>query len=293
MDFNNQQFIAPIDSNPYAQPYNAMPLPPKKRRLGWLWLFFTLAIILTILTFSMVVYTEIAAREAQLRSFLESAQQETSGAIIENQLLGNLAGVGLAGSSSTEAAVATVKTVDAALDKNRRLAEKSGRPQLGNVSSSLVIVEFADFNCSVCLQEFPIIRAITNKYSKDIRFIFRNYPVIDQNSLMLAQAGLCAEEQGKFWSFHDRLYSSQGQVATLDDFKKVVVMSGLNWNKLQDCVNKEKYKPQVMEDMQDAIDLGAQGTPTFFINGKMIAGAIDEKSWDEIIAKYKELTNQK
>jgi len=208
-------------------------------------------------------------------------------------LLGNLAGVGLAGSSSTEAAVATVKTVDAALDKNRRLAEKSGRPQLGNVSFSLVIVEFADFNCSVCLQEFPIIRAITNKYSKDIRFIFRNYPVIDQNSLMLAQAGLCAEEQGKFWSFHDRLYSSQGQVATLDDFKKVVVMSGLNWNKLQDCVNKEKYKPQVMEDMQDAIDLGAQGTPTFFINGKMIAGAIDEKSWDEIIAKYKELTNQK
>lgn len=292
MDYNNQQFVAPINPNPYVPPQAAMSLPPKKRRLGWLWLFFALVIILSILTFSMVVYTEIAAREAQLKNFLESAQQETSGAIIENQLLGNLAGVGLTG-SSTEVTATPTRAVDAASDKNRKLAEKFGRPQLGNASSSLVIVEFADFNCSVCLEEFPIIRAITNKYAKDIKFIFRNYPVIDQNSLMLAQAGLCAEEQGKFWPFHDRLYSSQGQIANLDAFKKIVVMSGLNWNKLQDCVNKEKYKPQVMEDMQDAIDLGAQGTPTFFINGKMIAGAIDEKTWEDIIAKYKELTNQK
>lgn len=256
---------------------------PAKSRWRWLWISGVALAILAALVLVLAVYSEIAARDAELKNFLKVVQQETSGAIIKDSLLGDLTGLAATSTSATSTTVVS--------DNNRRLAEKSGRPQLGNVSSSLVIVEFADFDCPVCLKEFPIIRAISNKYAKDILYIFRNYPVIDQNSLMLAQAGLCAHEQGKFWPFHDRLYANQGKITDLEAFKKIAIMSGLNWNKLQQCINTEKYKPQVLEDMQDALDLGAAGTPTFFINGKKLEGAVDEATWESIIAKYKELSH--
>jgi len=292
MDFNEQrqlnQMIAPVSGYP-AYPAGLPPFRKNKKWLKWLLLIASMAAILIVLVFSFVVYSEVAARDAKLKELLQSAQQGTSGAIIESRLLGSLMGE-QGGAGSAIAASTTVPV--SSPDSNRRLAEKSGRPQLGNVSSSLVIVEFADFNCSACLAEFPIIRAISNRYAQDILFIFRNYPVIDQNSLMLAQAGLCAEEQEKFWPFHDRIFSNQGRISSLEGFQRIAVMSGLNWNQLQDCINKEKYKPQVMEDMQDALDLGSRGTPTFFVNGNKLEGPVSESVWEEIIAKHKELTKQ-
>ncbi|MFA5020453.1 MAG: thioredoxin domain-containing protein [Patescibacteria group bacterium] len=301
MDFNEHQqlnqMIEPVADYP-AYPAGSPLFRKNKNWLKWLSVMAAILAILGALVFLFVVYSEVAARDAKLKGLLKSAQQGTSGAIIESQLLGSLMN-GRDEASSTIAASATTTTGDplfgasaGSQDSNRRLAEKSGRPQLGNASSGLVIVEFADFNCSVCLEEFPIIRAISNKYAQDILFIFRNYPVIDQNSLMLAQAGLCAEEQEKFWPFHDRLFSSQGRISSLADFQKIAVMSGLDWNRLQDCINTEKYRPQVMEDMQDALDLGARGTPTFFVNGSKLDGPVSESVWEEIIAKYKELTKQ-
>lgn len=293
MGYYNNQLDRPDITAPLVQSADKVSLPPPKIKFGWFFAMIFLLILVTVIIISFVVYQEISARNAKLKNFLQSAQNETALTLAENKLLSNMAGGVIIGSStvvSQPTSSATISGIsNVSPDKNRQLAEKSGRPEFGNASSSLVIVEFADFECAICREEFAIIRSITNKYAKDVKFIFRNYPVIDQNSLMLAQAGLCAQEQGKFWSFHDRLYANQGQMTNLADFKKVAVMSGLDWNKLQDCVNNDKYKSQVMEDMQDAIDLGAQGTPTFFINGKRLAGAVDEKTWEDIIAKYKEL----
>jgi len=267
----------------------------RRRRRGWLWAIPAIFVIIAVFAFGAAVYSEISGRDAELKSFLKSAQQGTSGDIIENQLLSGLSGAKISSSSTPGDPASAVTGADAAAgpkDRSRLTAEKSGRPELGNASSSLVIVEFADFQCPVCLKEFPIIREISNRYAKDVRFIFRNYPVIDQNSMMFAEAGMCALEQGKFWPFHDRMYSSQGQIANLEQFKALAVMSGLNWNKLQECVNAEKYKPQIMEDMSDALDLGVRGTPSFFINGKKLEGAVDAAAWESIIVKYKELTKQ-
>lgn len=292
MDFNDrEQFKTQIPPGFSLGDYPPMPLIPK-RRYFWLWVILAIIIAIVAISFLIAVYLEVASRDAELRSFLKSAQQETTGSIIENELLSGLAGSAMSASSSDANASSSATAVDLSAggkDQNRLIAEKPGRPQLGNASSSLVIVEFADFQCQTCLSEFPIIREISNAYAKDILFIFRNYPVIDQNSMMFAQAGLCANEQGKFWPFHDRLYAKQGQLATLEDFKQVAVMSGLDWNKLQACVNTEKYKAQLMEDMSDALDLGVRGTPTFFVNGKKLEGAITKAVWQEIIGKYKEL----
>lgn len=262
---------------------------PPKRVIGW-WRWVMLLIFsFAAVGFVVAVAVEIGQRQSKMEEVIRNARQMTSGGKLENnslvQELMNRAG------SSTGATSTTGKPAGSS-DKARALAESESSPRLGNASSSLVIVEFADFNCPVCLQEFPIIRSIASKYQKELLFIFRNYPVKGNDSIMLAQASLCANEQGGFWQFHDRLFSNQGKIVSTEDVKRVAVMSGLDWDKLNGCVSSEKYKQQVVNDTQDAMDLGVRGTPTFFINGIKLEGAVSAAAWEDIINKNKELQNK-
>ena len=152
-----------------------------------------------------------------------------------------------------------------------------------------MIVEFGDFECPVCKQAFPAIRTITNKYPNDILFIFRNYPVIDDNSSLLAQAALCAGEQNRYWQLHDRLFMNQDKIASLDGLKALASKAGVNWTALLTCIDSEKYRTQVMTDMSDGLDAGVAGTPTFFINGTKLEGAVPLANWEDIIKKYKDI----
>jgi len=272
-------------------PDNGLTKSRVKKHWGrWLVLVLVLLIAILLVAFLFALSAEISRRDNELKGVIDRAQKGTSASIITSKLLTGL----VDNLASSSPATTTVNLNEVAVqtspkDSMRQLAEKLDRPQLGNASSSLVIVEFADFNCPVCEAEFPIIRTITNKYAKDLLFIFRNYPVINDNSAVLAQASLCANEQGKFWAFHDRLYFSQGKIATNDDFKNLAIMSGLDWTKLQACLNSQKYTKQILDDTSDALDLGVKGTPTFFVNGHKLEGAVTTEVWEQIIAKYKEL----
>ncbi|MFA5047442.1 MAG: thioredoxin domain-containing protein [Patescibacteria group bacterium] len=188
-------------------------------------------------------------------------------------------------SSTTSFASSTVVKNSA-----RLMAERLDRPHLGNLNAPLVIVEFADFECPVCAQAFPAIREISQKYQNDVLYIFRQYPVGADNSMLAAQASLCANEQGKFWNLHDRLFIDQNNIATDDDFKNILIASGLDLDQLSACLSQEKYRTEVLEDMQDALNLNVQGTPTFFVNGNKVEGAVPADQWEQIISKYKELT---
>ena len=286
MDFNSyqksNQFLVP------AEPvcYQVEPNLRRRKKGFWLWLILVLMILAVLTIFAVAVMAEVARRDAQLKVILTQVQKGTSASIIENSLIDQVAGQLTTTSSS--AAGASLSSAGAN-DETRQLAEKLDRPHLGNVSSTLVIVEFGDFDCPVCLSAYPAIRAITAQYPKDLLFIFRNYPLISENSAMYAQASLCANDQGKFWALHDRLFMNQGKIASLDDFKNVVKMSGADWDKLEKCVNSGKYNNQVLQDTSDAMDLGVNGTPTFFINGKKLVGAVPQNTWEQIILKYKEL----
>jgi protein-disulfide isomerase len=287
MAFNNYQQVSPMaDLSNTDQTRHRI-----KKHIGrWLGLGLILLVAILVVIFLAAIVAEVAHRDNELKDIIARAQKGTSASIIENKLLTGLA-ANLASSSqaTTTEMIGKLVTVSNQKDPNRQLAEKLNRPQLGNVSSSLVIVEFADFECPICLEEFPIIRTITNKYAQDILFIFRQYPVKDDNSGILAQISVCANEQGKFWALHDRLYSNQGKISTTDDLKNLVTMSGVDWTKLEDCVNSQKYYNQILEDMADALDLGVRGTPTFFINGHKLEGAVSNEVWEQIISKYKEL----
>lgn len=257
-------------------------MPPKGGKpLGWLVLFFVLLALAAGASFGVAVFQELGQRQARLNHLVNEVKPEGDGSLLDNQLIGQLA---------EEAGGATeTTTVGAVKNETRQMLEKSDRPALGNAEAGLVIVEFADFECSVCKEAFSAIRTITNRYPNDIRFIFRNYPVIDDNSSMLAQASLCANEQNKFWQFHDRLFMNTETIADLESLKAIALKSGLNWTALTTCISSEKYGNQVMSDMSDALDAGVAGTPTFFINGSKLEGAVTLTTWEEIIKKYKEL----
>ncbi len=174
----------------------------------------------------------------------------------------------------------------------RQQLEKLDRPIHGNLKSKLVIVEFADFQCPYCTREFPVIREIITKYQDDILYIYRQFPVENENSLMIAQASLCAHDQGKFWQLHDRLYTYHDTV--FNDPASVVPQlaqqAGLNMDAYRDCINSEKFKAQVLEDADDGVAAGVAGTPTFFINGNKIEGVVAAQQWDQIIASALEIT---
>lgn len=167
--------------------------------------------------------------------------------------------------------------------QERILAEKISRPYYGNLGAKLVIVQFSDFQCPFCFQAFPAIREIMNKYQDQSLFIYRHFPIQGENSFLAAEAAECAWEQNLFWQFHDRLFFSSTREISLEKLQAAAQLSGLNLEQFNQCLNFGRYRAQVVEDFEDAVNLGVAGTPTFFINGHRIAGVVTLEQWEKII----------
>ncbi len=260
--------------------------PKRRKKFGFLGLFVVILAIAAAAGFFFAVFQEISQRQARLNQLIGEVRSGDD-PLLDNQLIGQLASQ--AAGPDGASLESTTSAMTGAKSELRQLLEKTDRPHLGNIDSGLVIVEFGDFECPICKEAFSAIRTLTNKYPNDVNFIFRNYPIKNDNSTMLAQASLCANDQNKFWQLHDRLFMSQGSMSNLDDFKALALKAGLNWTALSTCISSEKYRNQVMGDMSDALDAGVKGTPTFFVNGTKLEGAVPLANWEEIIKKYKEL----
>jgi len=165
----------------------------------------------------------------------------------------------------------------------RLLAEKSNRPTFGNPDAKIVIVEFSDFRCPYCVSEFPIIREIASKYQDDILYIYRNF--ISQESLPPAHSAMCADEQGKFWQMHDRLFINADKTLSYADLQDLAVKSGVNLQQFNSCMENQTYLQGIIEDVEDGTNLGVSGTPTFFINGYKATGVISKEEWEEAIER--------
>jgi len=158
-------------------------------------------------------------------------------------------------------------------------------PFEGASDAKIQIVEFGDFNCSKCLAAFPIIRELMAKHHDQIRFSWRNYPVVQGSSLDFALAAVCAHKQNRFWALHDKLFQSQGSVTpgTLTDVAKKI---GLDVVTFQSCLQNKMTQAQIKKDYYAAQEGAVKGTPTFFINGYKLQGVIPLESWEQIIKKF-------
>ena len=159
-------------------------------------------------------------------------------------------------------------------------------PWVGKKDAQVVIVEYSDFNCAKTKAEASIIKEVISKYQNKIKFYWRNFPVVADNSVELASAAVCADKQGKFWVFHDELFKRQGEFGSVGATKSLAQELGLNMEAFNGCLDNKLTQQQVKKDYYSAQDGESAGTPTFFVNGYKLQGTISAESWDEIIQKF-------
>jgi protein-disulfide isomerase len=158
-------------------------------------------------------------------------------------------------------------------------------PSWGNDDAVVKIVEFGDFNCSRCLQFYPVQKRLKEKYEDKIKFYWRNYPVVKESSANFALAGICAERQGLFWPLHDRFFQLQGTIS-LGDIEQLAEEVGVDLEKYKECLDHSLTMSQLRKDYFAAQDGEVRGTPSFIINGYKLEGAIAFEAMDTVIQKF-------
>ncbi len=150
----------------------------------------------------------------------------------------------------------------------------------GKDGAKVQIVEFADFQCPFCEKFFKDTETQIIKDYVDTgkaTFAFRSYAFLGQESTWASEAAECANEQGKFWEYHDYLYSHQGPensgAFAKDKLEGFAGAVGLNAVQFKDCLETDKYAQKVKDDMSDGQKVGVNGTPATFVNGILISGA--------------------
>jgi len=151
----------------------------------------------------------------------------------------------------------------------------------GSASPKVTIVEFADFNCPLCGNAYSKIREISLKYKKDVKIVYRDFPVYE-NSVDLSLAARCAGEQGAFWLMHDKLFQNQGNFK-IEQLPELAKQIGVDEKKFNSCLSEEKYLNDIKNDFTEAESLGVTGTPTWFINGRKLPGDIPYQLLIQII----------
>lgn len=153
-------------------------------------------------------------------------------------------------------------------------------PVKGSEDAPVVIIEFSDFQCPFCKRFYSqTLSQIEEEYVQTgkARLVYRDFPLsqIHPNAQKAAEAAECADDQGKFWEYHDTLFEDQNGWSSVGEskFKEYASDLGLDTQKFNSCLDSGKYRDEVQNDLRDGQNNGVSGTPSFFINGKKVVGA--------------------
>ena len=157
---------------------------------------------------------------------------------------------------------------------------------LGDDDAPITIIEFSDYECPFCtrfyLNTLPQIKSEYIDTGK-VKLIYRDYPLgFHANAQKAAEAAECAGEQGKYYEMHDKLFD-EGVDGGVSSFKQYAKEIGLNAEEFNECLDSGEMASEVQKDFQDGQRAGVQGTPTFFINGKILKGAQPFEVFKQII----------
>jgi protein-disulfide isomerase len=158
-------------------------------------------------------------------------------------------------------------------------------PSFGPENAPIKIVEFSDFQCPFCARGADVVHELKKKYGSKLHFSFKQFPLpMHKDARGAAEAAMCVNEQGadKFFKFHDMAFKNQDKLdsANLEKFAKD---AGANVDKYKECVSAKKYSDAVQKDMDYGEKIGVKSTPTFFVNGQLVSGAVPIEQFSEII----------
>jgi protein-disulfide isomerase len=164
----------------------------------------------------------------------------------------------------------------------------------GDPNAPVTIVEFSDFSCPFCRKAESILPEVLAKYPGQVKLGYRDFPLdaLHPQAELAAEASRCAEEQGKYWEYHDLLFArpdKQTSDVLLDDARTLK----LDDQKFSACLSSGRYKAQVQQDIQMGDRAGMVATPGFFINGAFVSGAQPAATFEKVIDQKLAAAKQK
>lgn len=163
----------------------------------------------------------------------------------------------------------------------------------GPDKAPLVLVEYGDYQCPHCRMAFPVVKRLQKALGKDLKFVFRNFPIseIHPDALNAAKVAEAAALQGKFWEMHDAIYENQEDlsVQALGNYAEKL---GLDMTALNKAVGDKKLENRIEKDFEGGVRSGVNGTPSFFINGFRYDGDWSYGPFVKVLQKAVELAGQ-
>jgi protein-disulfide isomerase len=162
-------------------------------------------------------------------------------------------------------------------------------PFTGPDDAKVVIVEFSDFQCGYCNRFYEeTLPQILANYPNDVKFVYRDYPIFGEDSERAAMATECANDQGKFWEMHNRIFAIHQEAEppalsadTLMSFAEEIGVEDMDT--FQSCLDSQQYLQEMTSDREAAMTYGFRGTPGFLVNGIRVNGAMPYDYFESLI----------
>jgi protein-disulfide isomerase len=154
----------------------------------------------------------------------------------------------------------------------------------GPAEAPITLMTFSDYQCPYCIRSEPVLAEVLSRYPEQVRVIHRHFPLDNVHPFArpAAEASMCAEEQGRFWEFHDAIFARKGRLEE-GSFVEIAKDLGLDLDAFNACVAERRYAEFVTTDQEAGIAAGVTGTPAFFINGIPLKGARDADDLSRVI----------
>jgi protein-disulfide isomerase len=161
----------------------------------------------------------------------------------------------------------------------------AGDPVRGPANAKITIVEFSDFQCPYCAAAAAKVNALLAQYPHDVKLVFKQFPLeIHSQARLAAQASLAAAAQNKFWELHDKMFANFRRLSR-ESIVKMAQETGLDMAKFNQDWQNAQYKTQIDREVEEGVNAGVSGTPTFFIDGKKYNGPVEPESLKPILDK--------
>lgn len=168
-----------------------------------------------------------------------------------------------------------------------KLLSSDVSPTVGSdADDALVVVEFFDYNCGYCKRAIDAVNKVIEE-NEDVRFVFKEFPILSDSSRLAAKYALAAAEQGKYLEYHTALMEAKGG-KTEEKLLSIAKDLGLDTEKLKKDAESSKIQKEISENRELAQSLGISGTPAFIIGDEMQPGYIPYEQMKEIIEREKE-----
>lgn len=159
-------------------------------------------------------------------------------------------------------------------------------PVFGPDDAAITLIEFSDYQCPFCKKWYDeVLARLLAEYPGQIRFVYRDFPLdgIHSEAINAAVAARCAGEQGKYWEYHNAIFDDAYGLGK-DAYPRYAQDVGLNLGDFNTCVSEDRYRAAVVQSMEEAATtFMVRSTPTFFLNGIPIEGALPYMFFKQVI----------